>query len=200
MPMKSSSLAFFLFLSWSLTVVAQRPASYYITADRIFDGEVMHEGWAVIVEHDKIAAAGPKEKIKGPVGAIRISNANTTLVPGLIEGHSHLFLYPYNITDWSTQVLKESDSYRTARATVHAKNTLMAGFTTTRDLGTEAARYSDVAIKRAIEEGIIPGPRMLVAGRAIVATGSDRAKGDDTNIQIFSSAAKTGGIVWGGRI
>ena len=193
MPMKSSSLAFFLFLSWSLTVVAQRPASYYITADRIFDGEVMHEGWAVIVEHDKIAAAGPKEKIKGPVGAIRISNANTTLVPGLIEGHSHLFLYPYNITDWSTQVLKESDSYRTARATVHAKNTLMAGFTTTRDLGTEGAGYSDVAIKRAIEEGIIPGPRMLVAGRAIVATGSYGPKGYDTDMHIMSGAEAADG-------
>jgi len=191
--MKSSSLAFFLFLSWSLTVVAQRPASYYITADRIFDGEVMHEGWAVIVEHDKIAAAGPKEKIKGPVGAIRISNANTTLVPGLIEGHSHLFLYPYNITDWSTQVLKESDSYRTARATVHAKNTLMAGFTTTRDLGTEGAGYSDVAIKRAIEEGIIPGPRMLVAGRAIVATGSYGPKGYDTDMHIMSGAEAADG-------
>src|SRR5882762_1138595 len=193
MPMKSSSLAFFLFLSWSLTVVAQRPASYYITADRIFDGEVMHEGWVVIVENDKIAAAGPKEKIKEPAGAIRISNANTTLVPGLIEGHSHLFLYPYNITDWSTQVLKESDSYRTARATVHAKNTLMAGFTSTRDLGTEGAGYSDVAIKRAIEEGIIPGPRMLVAGRAIVATGSYGPKGYDTDMHIMSGAEAADG-------
>ena len=153
----------------------------------------MHEGWAVVVENDKIIAAGPTEKIKEPVGAIKISKANATLIPGLIEGHSHLFLYPYNITDWNTQVLKESDSYRTARATVHAKNTLMAGFTTIRDLGTEGAGYSDVAIKRSIDEGIIPGPRMLVAGRAIVATGSYGPKGYDTDMQIMSGAEAADG-------
>jgi imidazolonepropionase-like amidohydrolase len=193
MPMKSFSLAFFLFLSWGLTVIAQRPTSYYITANRTFDGEVMHEGWAVVVKNDKIVAAGPKEKIKEPAGAIKISKANTTLIPGLIEGHSHLFLYPYNITDWSTQVLKESDSYRTARATVHAKNTLMAGFTTTRDLGTEGAGYSDAALKRAINDGVIPGPRMLVAGRAIVATGSYGPKGYDTDMNIMSGAEAADG-------
>src|SRR5258705_13346392 len=123
LAMKSASLAIFLVLHCCFIVTAQRPASYYITADRVFDGEVMHEGWAVVVENDKIVAAGPKEKIKEPGAAIKISKANCTLIPGLIEGHSHLFLYPYNITDWDTQVLKESDSYRTARATVHAKST-----------------------------------------------------------------------------
>src|SRR5882672_10962196 len=190
--MKTTSLAF-LVLICCASATAQRPASYYITADRIFDGDVMHEGWAVVVENDRIVAAGPIEKIKEPAAAIKISKANATLVPGLIEGHSHLFLYPYNITDWSTQVLKESDSYRTARATVHARNTLMAGFTSTRDLGTEGAGYSDVAIKRAIEEGIIPGPRMLVAGRAIVATGSYGPKGYDTDMHIMSGAEAADG-------
>jgi imidazolonepropionase-like amidohydrolase len=190
--MRSISFAF-LFLPFCLTVNAQHAVSYYITADRTFDGEVMHEGWAVVVEKDKIVAAGPQEKIKVPTGAIKISKSNATLIPGLIEGHSHLFLYPYNITDWNTQVLKESDSYRTARATVHAKNTLMAGFTTTRDLGTEGAGYSDVALKRAIDEGIIPGPRMLVAGRAIVATGSYGPKGYDTDMHIMSGAEAADG-------
>jgi imidazolonepropionase-like amidohydrolase len=111
----------------------------------------------------------------------------------LIEGHSHLLLYPYNITDWDTQVLKETDSYRTARATVHAKNTLMAGFTTARDLGTEGAGYSDVALKRAINEGIIPGPRLLVAGRAIVSTGSYGPKGYDTDMEIMLGAEPADG-------
>ncbi len=190
--MKPAAVVFFL-LPCCLTVKAQRPTSYYITADRTFDGEVMHEGWAVVVENDKIVAVGPKEKIKEPPGAIKVSRTNATLVPGLIEGHSHLFLYPYNITDWSTQVLKESDSYRTARATVHARTTLMAGFTTTRDMGTEGAGYSDVAVKRAIDEGIIPGPRMLVAGRAIVATGSYGPKGYDTDMQIMTGAEPADG-------
>lgn len=177
----------------SLCLWAQTPTKYYLTADRVFDGEIMHEGWAVIVEGDKIISAGPKDKLKEPAGATKINFPNSTLTPGLIEGHSHLLLYPYNITDWDTQVLKETDSYRTARATVHAKNTLMAGFTTARDLGTEGAGYSDVALKRAINEGIIPGPRLLVAGRAIVSTGSYGPKGYDLDQEIMLGAEPADG-------
>ncbi len=167
--------------------------SYLLQPDRVFDGIDMREGWAVLVEGDKIVNAGPKESIKAPKETQIISMPGTTLLPGLIEGHSHLLLYPYNITDWDTQVLKESDSYRTARATVHAKNTLMAGFTTVRDLGTEGAGYSDVALKRAINEGIIPGPRMIVAGRAIVSTGSYGPKGYDTDMKIMLGAEPADG-------
>jgi imidazolonepropionase-like amidohydrolase len=187
------SIFLFLLLLSGLSVLAQVPKSYLITADRIFDGEVMHEGWAVVVEADKIVSVGPNEKVKGPVGAIKVNYPNSTLLPGLIEGHSHLLLYPYNITDWDTQVLKETDAYRTARATVHAKNTLMAGFTTARDLGTEGAGYSDVALKRAINEGIIPGPRLMVAGRAIVSTGSYGPKGYDHDQQIMLGAEAADG-------
>ena len=167
--------------------------SYLLQPDRVFDGNDMHEGWTVLVEGDKIVNAGPKESIKASKETQIISMPGTTLLPGLIEGHSHLLLYPYNITDWDTQVLKESDSYRTARATVHAKNTLMAGFTTVRDLGTEGAGYSDVALKRAINEGIIPGPRMIVAGRAIVSTGSYGPKGYDTDMKIMLGAEPADG-------
>ncbi|MEI9912833.1 MAG: amidohydrolase family protein [Bacteroidota bacterium] len=78
-------------------------------------------------------------------------------MPGLIEGHSHLFLHPYNETAWDDQVLKESRAERTARAVNHAKATLMAGFTTVRDLGTEGALYDDAGLKKAIEKGVIPG-------------------------------------------
>ncbi|MEQ1586258.1 MAG: amidohydrolase family protein [Cyclobacteriaceae bacterium] len=182
-------------LVWSIVQIgySQSKNSYYLTADRVFDGIVMHEGWVVIVEGDKIVAAGPKDKIKEPTGATKVNFPNSTLTPGLIEGHSHLLLYPYNITDWDTQVLKETDSYRTARATVHAKNTLMAGFTTARDLGTEGAGYSDVALKRAINEGIIPGPRLMVAGRAIVSTGSYGPKGYDHDQEIMLGAEAADG-------
>lgn len=181
---------FFLFV---FSTNAQTPIRYYLTADRVFDGEVMHEGWAVVVEGNKIIAAGSKDKIKAPTDATKINYPNSTLTPGLIEGHSHLLLYPYNITDWDTQVLKETDSYRTARATVHAKNTLMAGFTTARDLGTEGAGYSDVALKRAINEGVIPGPRLMVAGRAIVSTGSYGPKGYDSDQEIMLGAEAADG-------
>jgi imidazolonepropionase-like amidohydrolase len=177
----------------SVVFLAKAQTSYYFTADRIFDGETMHEGWAVLIQGDKIISVGSKEQVIAPSNAVKINYPNSTLAPGLIEGHSHLLLYPYNITDWDTQVLKETDSYRTARATVHAKNTLMAGFTTARDLGTEGAGYSDVALKRAINEGIIPGPRLMVAGRAIVSTGSYGPKGYDSDQQIMLGAEAADG-------
>ena len=182
-----------LFLFITSIAFAQQKQSYLLQPDRVFDGTEMHEGWAVLVEGDKISSVGPKESLKTSKDAQIISMPGTTLLPGLIEGHSHLLLYPYNITDWDTQVLKESDAYRTARATVHAKNTLMAGFTTVRDLGTEGAGYSDVALKRAINEGIIPGPRMIVAGRAIVSTGSYGPKGYDNDMQIMLGAEPADG-------
>lgn len=175
------------------SVAAYAQSAYFITADRLFDGTEMQKGWAVLVEGSKITAVGPGAQIKVPEGAIRLNYGNSTILPGLIEGHSHLLLYPYNQTDWDTQVLKETDSYRTARATVHARNTLLAGFTTARDLGTEGAGYSDVAIKQAINEGIIPGPRLMVAGRAIVSTGSYGPKGYDYDQQIMLGAEAADG-------
>jgi imidazolonepropionase-like amidohydrolase len=137
---------------------------------RVFDGVQAREGWAVLVRGDRIEAAGPN--LAAPAGAKVIDLPGMTLMPGLIEGHSHLFLHPYNETSWDDQVLREPESLRTARAVNHARTTLMAGFTTVRDLGTEGAGYADVGLKQAIEQGVIPGPRMLIATRALVATGS----------------------------
>jgi len=145
--------------------VVLRPAA-------VFDGMELHQGWVVVVRGEDIAAAGPSAEVAAPAGAITIDLPGMTLLPGLIDAHTHLFLHPYNETPWNTQVLMEPFALRAARAVVHARNTLMAGFTTIRDLGTEGAGDGDVGIKRAIEEGIIPGPRMLVVTRAIVATGS----------------------------
>ncbi|MFN5426535.1 MAG: amidohydrolase family protein, partial [Bacteroidota bacterium] len=156
-------------------------------------GESIHADWALLVEGNKIVAVGPKQSIKVTEGTISFNYGNATVMPGMIEGHSHLLLYPYNITDWDTQVLKETDAYRTIRATVHAKNTLLAGFTTARDLGTEGAGYSDVSLKKAINDGIIIGPRLLVAGRAIVSTGSYGPKGYDTDQQIMLGAEPADG-------
>lgn len=185
---------FFLLLAClALQLFSIAQSVYVITATRVFNGESLQEGWAVVVSGDQIVAAGPQVSLKIPEGAIRIDYPNSTLTPGLIEGHSHLLLYPYNITDWDTQVLKEQDAYRTVRATVHARNTLMAGFTSARDLGTEGAGYSDVALKRAINENLIPGPRLWVAGRAIVSTGSYGPKGYDHDQQIMLGAEAADG-------
>ncbi len=144
--------------------------SYLLKPARVFDGEQMHKGWSVLVKNNKIIGVG--ENVLAEKDSKIIDLKNCTLLPGLIEGHSHLFLHPYNETPWNDQVLKEPRAERVARATVHARKTLMAGFTTVRDLGTEGAGYDDVGLKQAIEKGIIPGPRMIVATRAIVATGS----------------------------
>jgi len=145
---------------------------YLLRPDRVFDGGQMQAGWQVLVHNQLIEAAGAPGSVKIPPGAIVLDLKGMTLLPGLIEGHSHLFLHPYNEVGWNDQVLKESRVERLARATVHARKTLLAGFTTTRDLGTEGAGYDDVGLKLAIKKGIVPGPHMLVATRAIVATGS----------------------------
>lgn len=151
-------------------------AALLLVPDRIWDGDAMQPGWAVRVEGERIVAAGPAATLSAE-GARRIDLPGTTLLPGLIEGHSHLLLHPYDETPWNDQVLLESLGERTARAVVHAQATLMAGVTTVRDLGTEGAGYADVGLKAAIGKGVVPGPRMLVAGPAIVATGSYGPKG-----------------------
>jgi imidazolonepropionase-like amidohydrolase len=143
---------------------------------RVFDGESMREGWAVLVRGARIDAVGPVANLAA-TGATVVDLPGTTLLPGLIESHSHVLLHPYNETSWNDQVAHETLALRTARATVSLKATLDAGFTTIRDLGTEGAGYADVGLKQAIQQGIIPGPRMLVTTRAIVATGTYGPKG-----------------------
>ncbi|WP_313669623.1 amidohydrolase family protein [Sandarakinorhabdus sp.] len=151
-------------------------APLLLQPDRVWDGEAMHVGWQVLVDDGRIVAAGPN--LAAPAEAQRIALPGQTLLPGFIEGHSHLLLHPYDKTPWDDQVLKESEAYRVARAVVHAKATLLAGFTTVRDLGTEGAGNADVGLKRAINEGHVPGPRMIIATRALVAPGSYAPKND----------------------
>src|SRR5262249_18282406 len=100
-----------------------------------------------------------------------------TLMPGMVEGHAHVLLHPYNETVGNDQVLHESLGLRIARAPNHLRATLMAGFTTIRDLGTEGAGYADAGLKPGRDQRRVPGPRMLVATRAIVATGSSGRQG-----------------------
>ena len=175
------------------SVRAADSAVTLLTPARVFDGMEMHEGWSVLVRGDRIAAAGPTSTIALPAGTRRVDLAGTTLMPGLIEMHSHLLLHPYNETPWDDQVLHESLALRVARATNHARETLRAGFTTVRDLGTEGAAYADVGLKRAIAQGIIPGPRMIVTTRAIVATGSYGPKGFTTEMDVPQGAEEADG-------
>ena len=150
--------------------------AWMLTPARVFDGESMHEGWAVLVRGVRIEAVGPAANLAAQ-SATTIDLPGATLLPGLIEAHSHVLLHPYNETPWNDQVEHETLALRIARATVSLKATLDAGFTTIRDLGTEGAGYADVGLKQAVQQGIIPGPRMLVTTRAIVATGTYGPKG-----------------------
>jgi imidazolonepropionase-like amidohydrolase len=159
---------------------------------RVYDGDTMHAGWSVVVRNDRIETAGASVPI--PPGAETIALPGATLMPGLIEGHSHLLLHPYNETSWNDQVAREPLAYRVARAVNHARETLMAGITTVRDLGSEGAGYADVGLKRAIDEGLIPGPRMIVAGPAMVAAGSYGPKGFAPEWTVPQGAEEASGL------
>ena len=169
---------------------------YLLKPAHVFDGESaqLHDGWVVVVRGDKIEAFGPANEVKTPADAKVIDLPGMTLMPGLIEAHSHVLLHPYSETVWNDQVAREALSLRVARATNHLRSELLAGFTTIRDLGTEGAGYADVGLKQAVQQGIIPGPRMFVATRAIVATGSYGPKGYAPEWNVPQGAEEADGI------
>ena len=190
-----------LWLGITCNMSAQQPAATGDSAGaivlkpaRVFDGTALHDGWVVVVRGTKIDAAGPADKLEVPKGARVIDLPGSTLLPGLIDAHTHVLLHPYNETTWDDQVLKEPLALRVCRATNHAESTLRAGFTTIRDLGTEGAGYADVGIKQAIDQGIIAGPRMLVSTRAIVATGSYAPRGFAPEVRVPQGAEEADGI------
>lgn len=185
---------FFLLVHLSLFVAAQSPDKYILLKpDRVFDGEQMQTGWVVLVKNNKIEQAGPM-MFKLPAGTEIIELKGSTLLPGLIEGHSHLFLHPYNETSWDDQVLKEPTPDRYKRAIEHAKATLLAGFTTVRDLGTEGAMYADAIFKKESLEKHMIAPRMIIATRAIVLKGSYGPKSDDPDIILPQGAAEVNNV------
>lgn len=176
-----------------LLVLTAARAQTILRAARVFDGETIRENWSVRVEGGRITAAGPSNTIRTE-GAKLIDLGGATLMPGLVEGHSHVLLHPYNETLWNDQVLKEGLALRAARAVNHLRATLMAGFTTIRDLGTEGAGYADVELQQALKEGIITGPRMLTSTRAIVATGAYAPKGYALEFRVPQGAEEADGI------
>ena len=172
------------------TTIAYAQEDYLLKPDRVFDGLEMHEDWVVAVSGNQITYAGPKKRINANE---TIEMSGMTLMPGIIEGHSHILLHPYNETSWNDQVLKESIAERSARAVDHLRASLMAGVTTMRDLGSEGADYADVGLKQAVEKGVIPGPRLLVAGKAIVATGTYGPKGFRDGVEVALGAEEADG-------
>jgi len=174
-----------------------------IAPERVWTGEgdAAHSGWVVLVNEETIEAVGPAAQVAAPADAQRIELPGVTLLPGLIDLHSHLYLHPYNEALWNDQVLKEPQDYRTLQAARHAETTLRAGFTTLRDLGTEGAGYADASLKRAIDEGLIPGPRLQVATLAIVASSSygPGPKGFRPDLELPQGAQAISGVAEGLR-
>ena len=185
-----------LFVANSCLSIAQTTSSYVLRPARVFDGESaqLHDGWVVVVRGEKIEAAGSPASVRIPADARSIDLPSLTLLPGLIEAHSHVLLHPYSETLWNDQVAHEALALRVARATNHLRSTLAAGFTTIRDLGTEGAGYADVGLRDAVAQGIIPGPRMLVVTRAIVATGSYAPKGYVPEWRVPQGAEEADGV------
>jgi imidazolonepropionase-like amidohydrolase len=179
----------------SHNAIAAAPAILLKPA-RVFDGvsPEAREGWVVLVRGEKIEAVGPVDQITAPADARTISLPNCTLLPGLIDAHTHVLLHPYNEATWNDQVLKEPLALRVSRANNHLRAILQSGFTTIRDLGTEGAGYADVGLKQALEHKIISGPRMLVTTRAIVATGSYGPKGFAPEFYVPQGAEEADGV------
>jgi len=197
LPMFVSALVLVTPLAQTQATAPKQPETVYLLKPaHVFDGESaqLHAGWSVLVRGEKIEAAGPAGEIKAPSDAKVIELAGMTLMPGLIDAHSHVMLHPYSETVWNDQVAREALSLRVARATNHLRSTLLAGFTTIRDLGTEGAGYADVGLKQAVEQGIIPGPRMIVATRAIVASGSYGPKGYAPEWTVPQGAEEADGV------
>jgi imidazolonepropionase-like amidohydrolase len=182
--MLNHSLRFVVFLLTFCAAAQAQDKLTLLVPERVFDGERMRADWVVVTAANKILYAGARAGLPGYAISASIDLPGLTLLPGLIEGHSHILLHPYNETAWNDQVLKEAEAERVVRAVNHVRASLLAGVTTMRDLGSEGAGYADVAIRDAIERGIIPGPRLLVAGKALVATGSYGPKGFHEGVDV----------------
>jgi len=187
----------FLLLFFSFSALSQPSNNGEVSTDAseklirtgvLFDGESIRENWVIHIKDGLITYAGPASEYTGTGDILEIDLTEQFVMPGLIDAHTHVLLHPYDETSWNDQVLIESSAERVARATNHVRATLQAGFTTIRDLGSEGSAYDDVGIREAIEKGVIPGPRMLVAGRAIVATGSYGPKGFAGHVNVPKGA------------
>lgn len=196
--MKILAVLFALLLCAAPAAAQTASTSLVLRPARVWTGTAAppHENWIVVVTDGRIAAVGPEASVQRPANARQIDLPNVTLSPGLIDIHTHLLLRAYSIESWDDQVLRDSEATRVVRAVAAARDTLLAGFTSVRDLGTEGAGYADVALRQSAENGAMLGPRMFVATRAIVARGAyaPRRTGFRPDIDLPQGAQEASGV------
>jgi len=179
-------LCLLLTLAWAQSQPQNGTSPIVLHASRLLDieaGRILQPG-EVLVEGERIREVGAS--VSRPAGAQVIDLGDTTLMPGMIDAHVHLFLHP-GAED--LQTVEESVPERTIIATVAARNDLMAGFTAERDMGTEGAGSADTAVRNAINRGLIPGPRLRISGNAIdILGGHEDAKGYNPEQHVLSNA------------
>lgn len=192
----------FRFLTWVVVIsitshLVQGQTDQAILLDhvRVLDVTTgaLSEPQQILIRGNKIAEIGGNLNVDSSNTKV-VDLGNRVAVPGLIDLHSHLLLHPYNEASWNDQVLKESLEHRVIRGTLHAKMNLDAGFTTIRELGTEGAAFADVAIRDAIDEGMIPGPRVFAATKALVTSGGYGPSGFDPRFVVPKGAQTADGV------
>ncbi|HYW98167.1 MAG TPA: amidohydrolase family protein, partial [Candidatus Elarobacter sp.] len=156
-----------------------------IRTGRMFDGksDAFTKQQLILVEGTRIVQVGPASEVHIPPGTDVLDLTNATVLPGLIDGHTHIFA---SGPDLDAQMLKESLQYRTLEALVNAQRDLYVGFTTLRDLKTLGGMYGDVDLRTAINNGLVQGPRLQVSGRGLATTGGFRPKGYSRDIPLPS--------------
>src|SRR6266853_534882 len=159
-------------------------------------GTVKHNQ-IITIRGDRVESVGEASGANSPAGATVIDLSNATVLPGLVDSHTHIFLQGEDpaLGGYDVQLLKYPIAYRAARATVSVRRALEQGVTTLRDLETEGAGYGDVGIKQAIEEGYIPGPRLFVSTRAISTTGGYPLEGYAPELEMPKGAQIVDGPV-----
>lgn len=172
----------------TLGVAARGAEAIAIRAARMLDVKsgTLSSDAVVIVEGERITAAGSGLAI--PKGARVIDLKDVTLLPGLIDCHTHLM--SSSAGDYGTMLLTKSQAYRALEGAANARRTLMAGFTAVRDVENEGSEYADVALRRAIQRGLVEGPRMKVATRAIAAVGQYQPFGVSPDLPGFPRGAQ----------
>jgi imidazolonepropionase-like amidohydrolase len=194
------NLCSFLFLAglfFSLPLRAGDPPETYVRAGKLLDVRAgkMLSNQVIVIRGERIERVAPSSDIAIPAGAAVVDLSHATVLPGLIDCHTHIMLADTDDSHYDEILLKQSWQYRTILATLNVKHDLEAGFTAMRDVETEGAMYSDVDVRNAINRGLIPGPRLKVATRGISSTGGYGLEGYSPEVTVPIGVQTVDGVV-----